>query len=524
MSVDHFQAERISDIARHWAQTTPDNVVVYEDERVVTFGTLWANVEAAQEYLQSQGVTPGDRVLIVAENCLAVVVLVFALVELGAWPAIVNARLSEREVEAIRTHSRPRLLLFTHAASPDALRHGIRYRATEISPAGLGPLMAGPVDPSSEREPEAVRREVAALIYTSGTTGQPKGVMVTHRGLLHFARVSAEARNIERDDCAYAVMPMSHIFGLGTLLLATLQAGASLYLSPRFSAADVCAALRREAISILQGVPTMFNRIVAHAHDYDESIASRRLRYLYAGGGPLDATLKRRVEALFDLPLHHGYGMTEYAGSLSITRIERPRGDGSCGEIVEGAELRIVGVDGSPVQEGETGELWVRGPGVMRGYYRASEMTAQVLDSDGWLNSGDLGRLGLDGSLFIVGRTRDLIVRSGFNVYPQEVESVINTYPSVRQSAVVGRSTVDGNGEVVAFVAMKDGELLDAPALHDYLCTRLAPYKRPEKIVRVLGIPMTASGKILKSQLRTMLSREDDEESAGNRIPELNRK
>lgn len=505
MRQDRYPAERIGDIPRHWASMTPDNVAIVEDERAVTFAALWRDIEAAQDYLRSQGVGTGDRVMVVAENCLAVVTLVFALSELGAWPAVVNARLSEHEVDAIRAHCRPRLMLFTHAASPDALRHGVRCRAREIAPAGLGPLMAGAVDHASEREPEAVARDVAALIYTSGTTGQPKGVMVPHRGLLHFARVSAESRHLRPEDCAYAVMPMSHVFGLATLLLATFQAGASLYLCPRFNAADVCAALRRDAISIMQGVPTMFNRIVAHVRDSGVPVASRRLRYLYTGGGPLDPTLKRDVEALFGLPLHHGYGMTEYAGSLFVTRMERPRTDCSAGEIVEGAELRVVGADGMDVPDGEPGELWVRGPGVMRGYYRAPELTADALRPGGWLNTGDIGRLGADGALFIVGRTKDLIIRSGFKVYPIEVEAVINTHPSVRLSAVVGCPGADGNEDVIACVEMREGAAFDADALREYLAERLAPYKRPQRIVRVTAIPTTASGKLLKQQLRGVL-------------------
>jgi acyl-CoA synthetase (AMP-forming)/AMP-acid ligase II len=204
------------------------------------------------------------------------------LSELGAWPVVTNARLTAREIEEIRAHCTPRLMLFTHAASPDALRHGLRYRAREISPPGLGPLMAADVDAGSEREPAELARDVAALIYTSGTTGQPKGVMVTHRGLLHYARVTAEIRRMGPEDCAFAVMPMSHIFGLATLLLATFQAGGSLYLVARFNVADACAALQRDAISILQGVPAMFSRILAHLGKTGvTTLHPKRLRYLY---------------------------------------------------------------------------------------------------------------------------------------------------------------------------------------------------------------------------------------------------
>ncbi|AOZ02045.1 long-chain fatty acid--CoA ligase [Cupriavidus sp. USMAHM13] len=512
MSPPPTTAQRISDIPRQRAGLAPDDTAVVEDGRTVSYAQLWANVEAARTYLQDQGVATGDRVLVVAENCLAVITLLFALSELGAWPVVVNARLSEREVDEIHAHCRPRLALFTHGASPDALRHGVRYRALEGVLPGLGPLMAGALDTASPREPEAVAREVAALLYTSGTTGQPKGVMVTHRGLLHYARVTVASRRLRPHDCAYALMPMSHVFGLATVLLSTFQAGASLYLCARFSAADVVAALRAGEISILQGVPTLFSRILAHLRAQGPGAQGPgaqpwgRLRYLYTGGGPLDLTLKREVEALFGLPLHHGYGMTEYAGSLFVTRMEQPRADCSAGQIVEGAELRVVGADGQPVPAGTPGELWVRGPGVMRGYYHAPELTADALRPDGWLNTGDIGRLGEDGALFIVGRTKDLIIRSGFNVYPIEVESVLNAHPSIRVSAVVGMPGQDGDEEVVAFVEVAEGQAFDVPAVQAYLKERLSPYKRPQRILRVATIPRTASGKLLKLQLRGMLA------------------
>jgi long-chain acyl-CoA synthetase len=505
--VETTTTRRISDIVRHWAQAAPESTAIREEGRETRFGELWRNVEAAQRFLRAQGVETGDRVMVVAENCAAVITLLFALSEIGAWPAIVNARLSGREIDTIRAHCVPRLMLFTHGASPDALRHGVNLRATEVAPEGLGPLMMTLPDPQAPREPEALARKVALLIYTSGTTGQPKGVMVAHRGLLHFARVSATSRNMTPADCAYAVMPMSHIFGLATMLLATFEAGASLHLAARFSAQDVISALAAAEISILQGVPMLFTRLVAWVREHGGKVDAPRLRYLYTGGGPLDPTLKQQVETLFGMPLHHGYGMTEYAGSLFITRMDRPRQDVSAGEIVDGAQLRVVGPDGHAVARGEAGELWVRGPGVMHGYYREPVLTAEAIDAEGWLKTGDLGRLEADGALFIVGRSKDLIIRSGFNVYPIEVEAVINTHEAVRISAVVGRADADGNEEVVAFVETKEGATLDVEALQRHIAERLSPYKRPAQIVPIDVIPTTASGKLQKVPLRELAAR-----------------
>lgn len=494
---------RISEIPRYWANAAPDAPALLERGKAVSYAALWRSVEQACLLLRQHGVQAGDRVMIVSENCHAQIALLFAVGELQAWPVIVNARLSARELEAIRAHCTPRLQIFTVAVSTDARTHAKHYSATEID-TEIGPLSLSATDPAALPERSETAIQVAALIYTSGTTGTPKGVMTSHHGLLHFARVSSTSRNMGPADVAHGVLPISHIFGLGTVLLATMYAGASLHVEPRFDPEQTLQALAAHDISILQGVPIMFTRLLAHIREKGGPVHAPRLRYVYTGGAPLDPTLKREVEVTFGSPLHHGYGMTEYAGSLFITRIDRPRRDTSAGEIVAGAELRLVDDKGDDLPDGEPGEIWVRGPGTMLGYYRAPEATAAALLQGGWLNTGDIGRVDADGALFIVGRTKDLIIRSGFNVYPIEVESVINSFPGVRLSAVVGRDTADRNEEVVAFVEASHDATLDLDELRLYLKERLSPYKRPTAIIEIPAIPTTASGKLLKRDLKKL--------------------
>jgi acyl-CoA synthetase (AMP-forming)/AMP-acid ligase II len=225
------------------------------------------------------------------------------------------------------------------------------------------------------------------------------------------------------------------------------------------------------------------------------------LRYVYTGAAPLDLTLKRAVEQRFEKPLHHGYGLSEYAGALCLGRLGVQRDDTAAGYLVEGAELCIMDPQGQPVPNGERGEIWMRGVGLMPGYFRDPTATAQVMRPGGWYASGDLGYLDAGGSLFVVGRLKEMIIRSGFNVYPGEVESVLCHFPGVQRAAVVGRAVSDGNEEILAFIETENHAPLDMAALNAYVAENLAPYKRPAHIRWVQAFPMTLSGKVLKREL-----------------------
>jgi long-chain acyl-CoA synthetase len=206
------------------------------------------------------------------------------------------------------------------------------------------------------------------------------------------------------------------------------------------------------------------------------------------------------------LPLHNGYGVTECSPTIAQTRVESPRTDISVGPVFPGVEIKVAGADRKPVAEGEVGELCVRGPSIMKGYYRAPEETAAVIDAEGWFNTRDLARLE-DGNLFIVGRTKELIVRFGFNVYPVEVEGVLNAYPGVVRSAVIGRpSQRNDNEEVVAFVQLPPESEITASGLAEYAAAHLAPYKRPTEIILVSEMPLTPTGKVVKGELAKMFA------------------
>ncbi|MBB3214023.1 acyl-CoA synthetase (AMP-forming)/AMP-acid ligase II [Herbaspirillum sp. Sphag1AN] len=498
--------QRLSDIARYWAQHAPTAPALSDGIVRWNYAELNAAVDCAIALLHAQAVRPGDRVMIVGENCGAQVALILACAAIDAWAVIVNARLSAREVDVIADHCGARRSFFMIDVSADAKAHAERLAAPVHQIPLLGALAIGACNADCLPEPvvSSNAEQVAALIYTSGTTGQPKGVMLTHRNLLFVAAMSAQLRRLTSVDRVYGVLPLSHVFGLSSVMLASLLAGAYLQLAPRYSAAALLHALQEDGITVLSGVPAMYARLLDLLGHTDASPTFPQLRFAYAGGSPMDLALKTAVEKLFGQPLHNGYGLTESSPSVSLTRIGAPRSDTSVGQVIKGVEIRLVDSSETDVASGEVGELWIRGPNVMRGYYRAPEQTASVMRADGWLNTGDLARQDADGALFIVGRTKELIIRSGFNVYPIEVEAALNAHAAISQSAVVGRKVADGNEEVVAFVELVPQATVTVSELDDYLQPLLSAYKRPSEIIIMPTLPAAPTGKLLKGKLRQL--------------------
>jgi long-chain acyl-CoA synthetase len=500
--------ESISDVTKPWTDHSPDRLSIVEAAGSWTYRELDAVVAETRTWLRESGVRSGDRVMIVCENCRAFVAIFLALTGIDAWPVLANARLSAREIDDIRDHCGARRVIYMTSVSPHATQHAKRHGAVIGEVAGLGPIGFSPLNEKVEPEPIATisADRVAALIYTSGTTGLPKGVVLTHRNLLFIAVVSAKIRALSPDDRLYGVLPMSHAVGLSVVLLGTLFSGATLYLSPRFDPIALLKALERDHLTVVLGVPAMFALLAEYAKTKGLGpLKFPALRIISSSGAPLQPAVKSAVESLLGMVLHNGYGVTECSPTIAQARVDEPRGDLSVGRVLPGVEIKMVGSDNEEVGAGEVGELWVRGPNVAKGYYRAPEETAAAINADGWFNTRDLARLE-DGNLFIVGRTKELIVRFGENVYPAEVEAVINTHSAVVRSAVIGRAVqgVEGGEEIIAFVQLSAGSTLTAGELAEHAARNLAPYKRPSQILLVPEMPLTPTGKIRKDELAKM--------------------
>jgi acyl-CoA synthetase (AMP-forming)/AMP-acid ligase II len=490
---------RIHHLFDERAAQAPEHPFLFMPDRVMTLGELAVQVDALEAELREVGVRVGDRVLVAAENCPEHVALVLACSRVGAWACGVNARMTASELAGFADKADARVLYFTVGVSPAARQHAQQY---DTRASVLPALQRTQAEPQATAQTGDLAERVAAIIFTSGTTGQPKGVMLTHAGLLQFGKVSAQSRQLTPADRSYAYLPMTHIFGLGTVLMASLHAGAGLLMRSQFDPADVFDALAHQGLTQLQGPPAMFTRLLAWLDSQGiDHPAAPDLRYVYTGAAPLDLSVKKAIEARFKHPLHHGYGLSEYAGALTLCRRGEWREDTSAGYLVKGAELRIIGPDGQDLPAGETGEIWMRGVGLMPGYFRDPEITEQVMKLGGWYASGDLGRQDADGALQVVGRLKEMIIRSGFNVYPGEVEAVFLAWPGVQRVAVAGRKAADGNEDILAFIEAKPGAQIDLDALKAHAHEHLSPYKRPTAVTLVAEMPMTLSGKVLKREL-----------------------
>lgn len=496
----------LADLARRGAQRWPDQTAMSEPGgAAITYGAFAASIEAAAERLRSLGVRGGDRVMIVNENCIAAGIVFFAASALGAWPMLVNARLSAREIDTIAGHAEPRCIFFTVGLSAEARAHAGRFGAApfDLHDAASGALAVGPL---REAQPEPVAgdpvRDVAALIYTSGTTGMPKGVMLSHRACLYVASSPGAQRRPTTEDLVYCTLPIAHIFGFTSTWLRGLYGGAHVLLVPRFSAEHLADALER-GVTIFQGVPQMYAKLLEYARTSGRTLKAPALRMATVGGAPIEPDLKEAVEQALGLRLVNGWGMTEFASTVSRSLPPNTGRDISAGPVLPGIEVRIVDEQGRDRPKGEAGEIWLRGPNCMLGYYKNAEATRDVLTADGWYKTGDLGSLGRDGALAIVDRIRDLIIVSGFNVYPAEVEAELTAHPAVTLAAVIGRRRA-GNEEVIAFVQPAPGAPVSEAELAQFLKPRLAPYKQPARIVVLDQLPAAPTGKILKARLKAM--------------------
>jgi long-chain acyl-CoA synthetase len=489
------------------ARLGEDSVRTYGEYVSLAFdGREWTNVEqqrAAARFahaLRQLGVGVGDRVVVLLPNCPEVLQAYAAILKVGGVIVPVVFLLGPEEVRHILVDSRARVVV-----TATQFLDKIEGWTGPIVLVGGGDgghewdaLVAGrPDDVSTVERDDA---DLAVILYTAGTTGRPKGVALSHANLASNARAAASLYELDRTAWALMVLPLSHSYGL-TVMNAGHVLGTRGVLLRWFSPEGVLEAIQQYRVQSMSAVPTMFVYLLHYpdAARFDTS----SMRLWGSGASPLPVEIVEPFEAKFGGRVLEGYGLTEASPVVSAHRLSGVRKLGSVGQPIPGVEVGILDDDDRPLPVGEVGEVCVRGPNVMQGYYGLPDETAQAL-RNGWLHTGDMGRLDADRYLYIVERKKDLIIRGGFNVYPREVEEVLYAHPAVAEAAVVGMKDALMGEEVLAFVALKPGGTVDASGLIAFCHDRLAKYKCPRQVRFVEALPKSPIGKVLRKELRRL--------------------
>ncbi len=490
----------VGQIVRQAAVRSPQRIALCDVGRVgdsvreVTYAELdWA-ARSAAAVLVANGVEPGQRVALCAENSLQLMAAWFGVIYAGAAVVPIPILSAAPEVAYRLRHARVGLLLHDAARATlanDAVREAGGVRGIE-----LGALQDPAVAPL--RYPLDVSPAAAAMVlYTSGTTGQAKGAEISHASLLlHTSSLVQHALGLGEHDVVLSALPLTHSYGIRMAMLAPLYAQARIVLVPRFSAERTLELVATQGVTWLPAVPTM---LAAWAR-LEAAPASAALRWVLSAGAPLPDELARRAEVCLGAQIRQGYGMTE-ATFATINAPPDARVLGSVGRPSWGVELRIVDGEGRDVTPGEGGEVLVRGHNQMTRYLYDPEASAEVT-RDGFMRSGDVGRIDADGRLWIVDRIKDLVIRGGYNVYPSEVEDVLARHPDVAEVAVIGRPDPVYGEELIAVIVPRPGRPPDLVGLAELARARLSRSKWPREYAFIEHMPLGGSGKVQKRELR----------------------
>jgi long-chain acyl-CoA synthetase len=464
----------------------PDRVALEHGRRTATYTQLQRASVRVAGLLARAGVEPGDRVGLVVPNVPEFAATYYGALRAGAVVVPLSPQCTRSEVASAMADAGARLA-FAWRELPWLARPEPLGGATVALPVAPGsfydiPQAAPAPGPLAAREAS----DTAAILYTSGSAGQPKGVELTHANLARNARATASLFAFEPSDTLLGALPLFHCFGQTCVLNAGVAAGACVRLTERFDPPRVQRLLHDGRVSVFVGVPSMYASIAAAS---GPPAGSQRLRLCVSGGGPLADDVRRAFERRFGCAILEGYGLTETSPVASFNR-PSDRKIGSIGTPIDGVEMKVA-----------DGEILVRGHNVMKGYWNRPHETAAVLLPDGWLRTGDLGRVDEDGAFFITGRKSDVIIRDGQNIYPAEVESALRRHPAVDEVAALGVADRIRGEEVLACVAVAPGAYVTETQLLHHLETHLAGHKRPAHVWVVDALPKGPTGKVAKGEI-----------------------
>src|SRR4051794_34485386 len=453
-----------------------DNVAIRLDDLAITYAELDELTARAAGLLRAKGLQPGDRVGIMLPNVPQLAMAYYGVLRAGGVVVPMNVLLKGREV-AFYLRDPGAQIVFAWHQFAGAAQEGAQETGSEViavAPGEFEQLLSG-----AEPAAEVVEREgddTAVILYTSGTTGTPKGAELTHDSLTHNARGTIKLVEGTADDVILGALPLFHAFGQTCALNTCMAIGAELTMIPRFDAGKALEIIQRDKVTIFEGVPTMFTGMLHHA-DRD-SFDTSTLRVCVSGGAAMPVEVMRGFEEAFNCHILEGYGLSETSPVAAFNHPHRERKPGSIGTPIEGVEMKVVDENGQEVQQGEVGEIVIRGHNVMKGYWNRADATEDAI-RDGWFHSGDMAKIDEDGYFFIVDRKKDMIIRGGYNVYPREIEEVLYEHPAVLEAAVIGVPHAEMGEEVAAVVSLKDDQQAEPDELKAFVKERVAAYKYP---------------------------------------------
>lgn len=513
-------------LEQHAARRADRPAVVSKNVRL-TYGQLDAAAGRIANGLAALGIGPGDHVALSCPNLPYFPMAYFGILKTGAVVVPLNVLLKPREIAYhLKDSDSVALLCFEGTAElpmaqmakagADVVPTCRNLIVMTVNPAGpcpiedgrtLGQVMRDQPDtfPTHPTRPD----DTAVILYTSGTTGQPKGAELTHLNMVLNAMVVRDLglpvmdMSLDAANATLITLPLFHSTAQTAQMNVFITMGGTLVLLPRFEPAATLDTMIQERVTHWIGVPTMYWLLLQHAaeNQVDVEAISRTLRLVASGGAPMPVELMRRFEETFKVRVLEGYGLSETSPVASFNHLEKPSKPGTVGQPLFGVEIRCVDDRDEPVAVGERGEVVIRGPNIMKGYYKRADATAEVM-RNGWFHTGDIGSIDADGYLSIVDRKKDMILRGGFNVYPRELEEVMMTHPSVALVAVVGVPDERLGEEVKAFVVRKPGAEITEETLIAWCQEQFAAYKYPRRIEFRDTLPIGSTGKILKRELR----------------------
>ncbi|MEU8176047.1 long-chain fatty acid--CoA ligase [Microbispora hainanensis] len=497
------------------AREKPDATAVVFGDMRLPYSLVNTVANQVANLLVSRGIGRGDKVALACPNVPYFPFVYYGILKAGATVVPLNVLLQAREI-AYHLDDSDAKAFFCFEGSPE-LPLGERGRAGFADAEGAEHFFVLPATPFATEselgetlwaaldgvsgEFETVQTsadDTAVILYTSGTTGQPKGAELTHQNMVMNAMVSEGMFPRQGDDTYLVALPLFHSFGQTVLMNAGFLRAATLVLMPRFEPVEALTLMNREKVTLFAGVPTMYWAMLTAVHAGAAEVPSS-LVTAASGGSALPVEVLKDFSATFGVNVLEGYGLSETAPVASFNQPGRPAKAGSIGTPIWGVEMKLVDAEWNTTDE--IGEIAIRGHNIMKGYYNRPEATAQVM-KDGWFRTGDVARRDEDGYYFIVDRAKDMIIRGGFNVYPREIEEVLMTHPAVSLAAVVGVPHDSHGEEVKAYVIRKPGATITEEELVAWCRETMAAYKYPRIVEFRESLPMTATGKILKRELR----------------------